>query len=140
MLLIAMILGYMVLLTGLAVASPGLGFTGSLMVLVPENWRDWVHVPAYGVLAWLVMRGFRLRDWPPPYAMLAGILWTVMFGLWTEVAQGTAPGRDTSWQDVVNDAIGGLIAAIVLLWWEKAASVSSKTVTVIGTDGIRKGM
>lgn len=141
MLLIAMILGYMLLLTGLAVASPGLGFTGSIIVFVPESWRDWAHVPAYGVLAWLVMQGFRLRNWPTPYAMCAGILWTMMFGLWTEVAQGEAPGRETSLHDVVKDTAGGLMAATVMLWQQKAALLSSKaTVPRTGLDGIRKGM
>lgn len=142
MLFIAVILAYMLLLTGLAVASPGIGFTGSLIFLVPESWRDWSHVPAYGLLAWLVMQGFRLRDWPVPYAMFAGILWTVMFGLWTEVAQGSAPGRETSWHDVLNDTAGGLMAAMLMLWQQKTPGLSSRvsSMWVIDSDRFRKGM
>lgn len=142
MLFIAVILAYMLLLTGLAVASPGIGFTGSLIFLVPESWRDWSHVPAYGLLAWLVMQGFRLRDWPVPYAMFAGILWTVMFGLWTEVAQGSAPGRETSWHDVLNDTVGGLMAAMLMLWQQKTPGLSSRVsaMWVIDSDRFRKGV
>lgn len=142
MLFIAVILAYMLLLTGLAVASPGIGFTGSLIFLVPESWRDWSHVPAYGLLAWLVMQGFRLRDWPVPYAMFAGILWTVMFGLWTEVAQGFAPGRETSLHDVLNDTAGGLMAAMLMLWQQKTPGLSSRvsSMWVIDSDRFRKGV
>lgn len=142
MLFIAVILAYMLLLTGLAVASPGIGFTGSLIFLVPESWRDWSHVPAYGLLTWLVMQGFRLRDWPVPYAMFAGILWTVMFGLWTEVAQGSAPGRETSWHDVLNDTVGGLMAAMLMLWQQKTPGLSSRVsaMWVIDSDRFRKGV
>ncbi|WHZ14580.1 MAG: hypothetical protein OJF52_001419 [Nitrospira sp.] len=166
MLFIAVILAYMLLLTGLAVASPGIGFTGSLIFLVPESWRDWSHVPAYGLLTWLVMQGFRLRDLPitlavvytpiallvmqgfrlrdlpVPYAMFAGILWTVMFGLWTEVAQGSAPGRETSWHDVLNDTVGGLMVAMLMLWQQKTPGLSSRVsaMWVIDSDRFRKGV
>lgn len=111
----AAILGYMLLLIGLAIASPGIGFTGTLISFVPDSWRDWAHVPAYGLLAWLAIHGFRLRGWPLPYAMLCGMLLTVMFGLWTEVAQGLAPGRETSLHDLVNDTVGGIMAATLVL-------------------------
>ncbi|WHZ21817.1 MAG: hypothetical protein OJF47_000929 [Nitrospira sp.] len=142
MLFIAVILAYMLLLTDLAVSSPGIGFVGSLISLVPESWRDWSHVPAYGLLAWLVMQGFRLRDWPVPYAMFAGILWTGMFGLWTEVAQGSAPGRETSLHDVLNDTAGGLMAAMVMLWQQKTPGFSSRvsSMWVIGSARFRKGV
>ena len=115
-LITALILGYMLLLLGLAVASPGIGLTGSLISLVPDNWRDWAHVPAYGLLAWLAIQGFRLRGWPLPYAMTFGILVTVVFGLWTEVAQGSAAGRETSLHDLLNDTVGGVMAATLVLW------------------------
>ena len=72
LLVVAVIAGYMLLLAGLAVASPGIGFTGSLLHLVPGDWRDAAHVPAYGLLAWLAMVGFRLRGWPIRYALSYG--------------------------------------------------------------------
>ncbi len=112
----SMVAGYMVLLVGLAVAAPGIGFTGSLIDLVPGDWRDWAHVPAYGLLAWLVMLGFRRRGWPLGYAMFVGTWFSVVFGLWTEVAQGAAPGREASLHDLLNDLLGAMMAGALMLW------------------------
>lgn len=132
----AAILGYMLLLVGLAVASPGIGFTGMLLSFVPDSWRDWAHVPAYGLLAWLAIQGFRLRGWPLPYAMLCGTLVTILFGLWTEVAQGFAPGRETSLHDLVKDTVGGMMAATLVwgqyLWFHSTWSWSPKLMQAAG--------
>ena len=116
LLVVAVIAGYMLLLAGLAVASPGIGFTGSLLHLVPGDWRDAAHVPAYGLLAWLAMVGFRLRGWPIRYSLLVGIAFAGVFGLWTEVAQGTAPGREASLHDLSNDLLGAMMAGALMLW------------------------
>lgn len=125
MLFIASIIaGYMLLLVGLAVAAPGIGFIGSLLNLVPGDWRDWAHVPAYGVLAWLAILGFRQRGWPIPYAVFTGLLLSTVFGLWTEVAQGAAPGREASLQDVLKDLLGGMTAATLMLRQHKTARLS----------------
>ena len=116
LLVVAVIAGYMLLLAGLAVASPGIGFTGSLLHLVPGDWRDAAHVPAYGLLAWLAMVGFRLRGWPIRYALLVGIAFAGVFGLWTEVVQGKAPGREASLSDLLNDLTGAMMAGALMLW------------------------
>ncbi len=138
-LITALILGYMLLLFGLAIASPGIGFTGSLISLVPDNWRDWAHVPAYGLLAWLAIQGFRLRGWPIPYAVISGILLTVVFGLWTEVAQGSAPGRETSLRDLLNDTVGGMMAATLVLW-QCRLSHSTRGLILMRAAGLRRLM
>jgi VanZ family protein len=39
----------------------------------------------------------------------------MVFGLWTEVAQGSAPGRDPSMHDLINDAMGGMMAATLIV-------------------------
>lgn len=121
----SIILSYMLLLVGLAVAAPGIGLGGSLIELVPGNWRDAAHVPAYGLLAWLVTWGLRRRGWPVLQATGIGVLAAGVFGLWTEVAQGTAPGRETSLHDVWNDLLGGMIAGALALWWERARTNST---------------
>ncbi len=122
MLFIAVVIfGYMSLLVGLAVASPGIGATGMLISVVPDDWRDWAHVPAYGLLASLTIQGFSMRGWPIPYAMLRGLMLTVVFGLWTEVAQGFAPGREASLQDVLKDTMGGVMAAMLMCWHHRAS-------------------
>jgi len=121
----SIIVSYMLLLVGLAVAAPGIGLGGSLIELVPGNWRDAAHVPAYGLLAWLVTWGLRRRGWPVLQATGIGVLAAGVFGLWTEVAQGTAPGRETSLHDVWNDLLGGMIAGALALWWERARTNST---------------
>lgn len=77
----SIIVSYMLLLVGLAVAAPGIGLGGSLIELVPGNWRDAAHVPAYGLLAWLVTWGLRRRGWPVPQATGIGVLAAGVFGL-----------------------------------------------------------
>lgn len=116
----AVIITYMGLLGGLAVAAPGAGLAGTLMEIVPGNWRDEAHIPAYGLLAWLVMWGLGRRGWPVPYAVPVGVLSTLVFGLWTEVAQATVPSREASLADLLNDLLGGLMAA-TLMWYQQPA-------------------
>jgi len=112
----ALVVSYMVLLVGLAVAAPGVGMTGMLVEFIPANWRDEAHIPAYGLLTWLAIWGLRRREWPMRYAAPVGVLFTLMFGIWTEVAQGTAPGREASLLDILNDGLGGLTAACVMVY------------------------
>jgi len=130
----SLICSYMVLLLGLAVAAPGIGFTGSVLNLVPDGWRDWAHVPAYGLLAWLVMLGFRRRGWPLPYAVLAGVSFSTVFGLWTEIAQGGTPDREASLHDILNDLLGGMAAATLMAWQHTKARWSPGFVFVRRTS------
>ena len=140
-LIVAVLTGYMLLLAGLAVASPGIGFTGSLLHLVPDEWRDAAHVPAYGLLAWLAMVGFRLRGWPLRYALLVGIVFSGVFGLWTEVAQGTAPGRETSVHDLLNDLLGAMMAGALMLWQHSTSTQNDRFVPALRANlhPLRKG-
>lgn len=130
----SVIVSYMLLLVGLAVAAPGIGLGGSLIEIVPENWRDGAHVPAYGLLAWLVMWGLLRRGWPVIHATCIGVLATGVFGLWTEVAQGTAPGREASLHDVGNDLLGGTIAAALMLWQERSRTAWKSLMVVRKTN------
>lgn len=139
MVLTAAVAAYMLLLVGLAVASPGIGFAGSLISFVPGDWRDWAHVPAYGFLAWLAMQGFRLRGWPIFHAICSGVLLTMLFGLWTEAAQDSIPDREASLHDVLNDTVGGIIAATLLLWQHRTAGQSSRLI-LIRTEDLRRSM
>ncbi|MBS0168951.1 MAG: VanZ family protein [Nitrospira sp.] len=110
-----LVLSYMVVLVGLAVATPGAGLAGTLIDFVPGNWRDEAHIPAYGLLAWLSMWGLHRRGWPQRYAIPVGVFLAVVFGLWTEVAQGSTPSREASVLDLVNDLLGGLMAATLMV-------------------------
>jgi VanZ family protein len=142
MVLIAVVLAaYMFLLAVLAVAAPGIGFAGALITFVPDGWQDWAHVPAYGLLGWLAIQGFRLRGWPLSYALFCGTLLAMVFGLWTEVAQGSAPGREASLHDLVNDAMGGMMAATLVIGqyiWarDSADQTASSAAGFLPTKGV----
>ena len=60
------------------------------------------------------MVGFRLRGWPIRYALLVGIAFAGVFGLWTEVVQGKAPGREASLSDLLNDLTGAMMAGALM--------------------------
>jgi VanZ family protein len=108
MLAFGIVLGYMGLLYFGAVIVPGIGLSGQLLAQVPGNFLDWAHAPGYGILALLLTRGLQRRAWPLAYAL-------PVFGLWTEVFQGSVEGRESNVDDLVVDAIGIGLAVIMML-------------------------
>lgn len=115
-LLAGSLLTYMLLLSVLATASPGIGLLGWILLLLPGQLLDWLHAPAYGFLAWLSMIGLYRRRWPLPYALAAGSFFALMFGLWTETLQGSVPGRGPELKDLVVDGVGIVMAVAFMLW------------------------
>ena len=100
------VLGYIGLLYFGATIVPGVGLAGYLMVLVPGNLLEWAHAPGYGILAVLVTLGLQRRAWPLAYALPVAAAAALVFGLWTEVFQGSVQGRGASVDDLVTDAVG----------------------------------
>jgi VanZ family protein len=98
-----------------AVIVPGIGFSGYLLSQVPGNFLDWAHAPGYGILALLLTRGLQRRAWPLAYALPVAAAAALVFGLWTEVFQGSIQGRESNIDDLVVDAIGIGLAAIMML-------------------------
>ena len=109
------VLGYVGLLYFGATIVPGVGFSGQLMVLVPGSLLEWAHAPGYGILAVLLTRGLQRRAWPLAYALPVAAAAALVFGLWTEVFQGSVHGRGASVDDLVTDAIGIGLATILML-------------------------
>ena len=77
-------------------------------------WDKLLHTVGYTVLSVLALRAFhgglaRLRPEPTLYAALAVILW----GISDEIHQSFVPGRDASPLDVLADAVGFVIAALL---------------------------
>lgn len=105
---------YMAALQLLAVTPPGSGPIGSLMLVLPGDFMEWMHAPAYGLLAWLTVVGLQRRGWPMGYAATVGLSFALLFGLWTEVAQASVPGREPSLKDVAVDGAGILLAGILI--------------------------
>lgn len=110
-----MVLGYMGILSLGALIVPGVGLPGRLMVRVPSAALDWAHAPAYGVLTWLFVQGLRRRSWPIFFAIPVGTGASLVFGLWTEVWQGSVPGRFSSVDDLAIDTVGILCTGLALL-------------------------
>jgi hypothetical protein len=109
------VLGYIGLLYFGAIIVPGVGLSGHLMVLVPGSLLDWAHAPGYGILAVLIALGLQRRSWPLAYALPVAAAAALVFGLWTEVFQGSVQGRGSSVDDLVTDAVGIGVASILML-------------------------
>ena len=109
------VLGYIWLLYFGATIVPGVGLSGQLIGLVPWSLVDWAHAPGYGILAILLTRGLQRRVWPLAYALPVAAAAALVFGLWTEVFQGSVQGRQTTVDDLVTDAIGIGLASMILM-------------------------
>ncbi|THJ13660.1 MAG: hypothetical protein CAF43_001095 [Nitrospira sp. CG24C] len=112
---LGIVLVYMGLLYFGAVIVPGIGLSGQLLAQVPGNFLDWAHAPGYGILAVLLTRGLQRRAWPLAYALPVAAAAALVFGLWTEVFQGSVEGRESNIDDLVVDAVGIGLAAIMML-------------------------
>jgi hypothetical protein len=121
------VLGYIGLLYFGATIVPGVGLSGQMIGLVPWSIFDWAHAPGYGILAVLLTRGLQRRAWPLAYALPVAAAAAFVFGLWTEVFQGSVQGRQTTDDDLVTDAIGIGFAATLML----SVTVSNRVVSFI---------
>ena len=120
------VLGYMGLLYFGAIIAPNVGLAGHLMVQVPASLLEWAHAPGYGVLAIMLTRGLQHRAWPRTYALPVAAAAAFVFGLWTEVFQGSVQGREASVDDLVTDALGIGLAMI----WMLSETVRSRTAAI----------
>jgi VanZ family protein len=87
-------------------------------------WDKLLHAVGYAGLGLLALRAFHggltpLRLAPTIYAGLAVILW----GVSDEIHQYFVPGRDSSVRDLLADAVGFCIAALLVTWWWWARTV-----------------
>jgi hypothetical protein len=112
---LGIILGYMGLLYFGAIIAPNVGLAGHLLVQVPASLLEGAHAPGYGILAIMLTRGLQSRAWPRAYALPVAAAAAFVFGLWTEVFQGSVQGREVSVDDLVTDAIGIGLAMILML-------------------------
>jgi VanZ family protein len=123
----------MVLLGFGAIITPGVGICGALLALFPQPVTEFSHVPAYGLLTWLLTSGLRQRAWPKPMALLVGITLPMVFGLLMEVLQGFVPGRVVDVDDVALNAVGiGLAALCIIAVSERGNSAT--TVRCLGSE------
>jgi hypothetical protein len=83
----------MVLLGCGAMITPGVGFFGGLIVMLPQAVTELSHAPAYGLLTWLFTAGLQRRGWPQRYALPIGMSAAFVFGLVMEICQAFVPRR-----------------------------------------------
>ena len=111
----ATLIAYIGILSILAIASPGHGLFGSILLILPTYVLDWLHAPAYGLLAWLGIIGLQRRGWPRLLAIAAGASFAFIFGVWTETLQLSVPGRGLEIKDMLTDGLGIAMASLMVL-------------------------
>jgi hypothetical protein len=113
---LTLVFSYMVLLGFGTMISPGIGFFGGIITMLPQWVTEYSHVPAYGILTWLLASVFHRRRWPRAYALFAAGAGAMVFGLWMEIVQGSVPGRVVSLEDVVANGAGIGMVVVLILW------------------------
>jgi VanZ family protein len=105
------LLGYMaVLLLLSAVPGPtGVEDQGNLLALVSPGLQNFLHMPAYGVLALLWIAVLRRRGIPPPWTYGLALLLAAGYGVVLEFVQLWVPGRYPSVTDGLLDIAGILL-------------------------------
>ena len=91
-------------------AGPDSGRLVQTLTWTPPALQNLLHLPAYGLLAWLWARFLR---WTPlsgytPLALALGL--TLAFALFDEWHQGLVPGRHPSATDLLANSVGALVA------------------------------
>jgi VanZ family protein len=105
---------YMLLLGVGGLITPGIGVAGSLLASVPQPVSEYAHVPAYGLLTWLVTKSLWERDWPKRTALCIAAAGAMVIGIWMEILQGLVPGRVVDIGDVAFNAIGIGLATLLI--------------------------
>jgi VanZ family protein len=100
---------YMIMITvessmsDLTVPDLGISFTDKI-----------IHFGLYGLLGWLLARGFNLAD--SKYPVLLPIVIGMVFAVSDELHQAFVPGRDADVFDVMADFLG-ILAFVFLYRW-----------------------
>jgi len=82
--------------------------TGNVVV---EQVKNWLHVPAYAGLTFLLLCGLGRVTWRTK--MIAFVA-AVTYGGLNEIFQSWTPGRTCSWDDVARNAFGSLIVVLAV--------------------------
>jgi len=104
---------------GYAVLVFWLGGRPTLTLPVPAllGWDKLQHALGFGLMQVLVSLGLVARGWPtgkPSRELLAALLATAVGGL-LELYQLGVPGRCADWLDLLADAVGAALMALVLV-------------------------
>ena len=112
----SLVWAYMALLGFGATISPGIGMSGQLIAILPQAATELSHVPAYGLLTWLLTGSLHKRGWTARDGLIVAIAVALIFGLWMEIVQVFVPGRVVDMDDVLLNTVGIAMAACLILW------------------------
>ena len=111
---ISLALLYMGLLALGSAMTPGVGMAGSLLALCPPELTNYSHMPAYGLLTWLLLTGLKQGGCSERIALRLAMAAAMIFGICMEVMQGFVPGRVVDGGDVLFNMMGiGLTPLII---------------------------
>ncbi len=88
----------------------------SLFVWLPPDLQNLLHVPVFGMLAWLWQRAFRQSAARPALMDALAVVLTVAYGVLDEWHQAFVPGRYASFTDVLLDGTGALLGVLAGRW------------------------
>jgi VanZ family protein len=122
------VLIYMGVLGFGAMISPGVGIFGSLIPMFPQSVTEMSHLPAYGLLTWLLSGVLQGYGWPQRSALWVAIVIALVFGVGMEFLQGFVPGRVVDSGDVLMNSVGIGMATLLILWRSMVADKAEKLV------------
>ena len=122
------VLIYMGVLGFGAMISPGVGIFGGLIAMFPQSVTEMSHLPAYGLLTWLLSGVLQSYGWPQCSALSGAIMTALVFGIGMEFLQGFVPGRVVDSGDVLMNGVGIAMTALLILWRSMPADKADKLV------------
>ncbi len=75
--------------------------------------QDCLHMPLFGVLAFMWMRAFNYNEWSYGEAIFHTLAICIIYGALTEFYQSLIPGRFPSLADFTFNTIGSVLGTII---------------------------
>lgn len=91
---------------------PGNG-PGELLAWLPGEVKNLLHIPSFGLLAFLIWHSLKERLSQTFTLNLTTLSLVLLYGVLDEWHQSFIPGRVSSISDIVNDLIGGMLAITI---------------------------
>ena len=82
--------------------------------LIQPELHNLLHVPAYGMLTWLWWKAFATRGWKFGRSLMSAMSISIGYGALEEVHQYFVPGRSLSFTDLMLNALGALLCALLV--------------------------
>ncbi len=108
---------------------PGEEQVGVLKVLtsLEPTLQNLLHIPLFGLLQFLWLRGFTSRGTTGAAAIVASFCITLSYGALDELHQYFVPGRYASVLDLGLNLLGAVLGTIAF-WWATQKIVGRKTI------------